>query len=241
MLLLFAHERRPSIDVLRQVAAETERLAVTSELGPVEGGAALTGIEVLRDGMSYDLVGSAPGPGIVLPTMRYRLGVPKDVIESRKVALALQPGPHLAAGARTVPVVRTMMGVAAMIAPHLPGLRALAWPPAGTLIGPEFFVSSMTAWLTGGAFPALGLTAFAADGQGWLSSEGLAYFTGQELRIAPELAEDRAAATRLGIRLVNQLVGRGRVKAREGIIGPEGDRLVLEPSADGRYVAIRRG
>lgn len=239
--MLFARERRPSNDVLREVAAETERLAVTSELGPAEGGAAVTGIEVLRDGMTYDLVGSTPGAAVALPTMRYRLGVPKDVVESRKVALALQPGPHLAAGARTVPVVRTMMGIAAMIAPHLPGLRALAWPPAGTLIGPEFFVSSMTAWLAGGAFPALGLTAFAADDQGWLASEGLAYFTGQELRIPPELTEDRAGATRLGVRLVNQLVGRGRVREREGIIGPEGDRLVLEPSADGRHIAIRRG
>jgi hypothetical protein len=240
LLLLFPRGERPELDVLREVVAGTDRLTLTGTLGDGEGADSF-GVEVLRDGMTYDLVGVSPGPPIGMPSFRHRLGVPKDFSERQSEALALRPGPHLAAGARTIPVVRTMMGVAAMIAPHLPGLRALAWPAAGTLIGPDFFVSSMITWIAGGAFPALGLTAFAADPDAGLRSEGLAFFTGQELRLDPVLADDRAAGTQLGIRLVDQLVGQGRLTAKEAIIGPEGERLTLEPSAGGRLVYVSRG
>jgi hypothetical protein len=134
-----------------------------------------------------------------------------------------------------------MMSVATMIVPHLSGLQAVAWPAAGTLIGPDFFVSSMTAWVSGGAFPALGLTAFAADPEHGLRSEGLAFFTGQELELEPALAEDRTAGVRLGIRLVNHLVGQGRVTEIEAIMGPEGERLTLDPDAAAHLIRVRRG
>ena len=238
LLLLFLAGQRPDVDFVREVAASTDRLEVTSVLGQ---GADVAGVEVLRDGMTYDLVGAAPGRPAAIPSLVHRFGVPREVDETTAEALSLRPGPHLAQGAGTVPVVRTMMGVAVMIAPHLPGLAAIAWQPAASLIGPDFFVSSMTAWLAGGAFPALGLTAFAPEPSGGLRSEGLEFFTGQELHIAQELAEDRVAGTRLGIRLVNQLVGQGRVRQTEAIIGPDGERLTLEPSRDARLVRVRRG
>ncbi len=238
MLLLFARGQRPDVATVQRVAAETDRLQVTSVF---EGGAELSGVELLRDGMTYDLLGALPGQAVAVPKLDHRLGVARDLDESETEALSLRPGPHLAAGAGTVPVVRTMMGVAAMIVPHLPGLVAVAWRPAATLIGPDFFVSSMTAWLGGGAFPALGLTAFAPRPDASLHSEGLAFFTGQELSLARELVEDRAAGTRLGIRLINQLVGQGRVRSIEAIIGPDGERLTLDPSADGRTIRVRRG
>jgi hypothetical protein len=237
---------RPDATVLREVASGSDHLAVTSLLGmgaAVDGrgsGAAL-GVELLRDGMTYDLVGAAPGAGFAVPASRHRLGIAAGVREEDCEALSLQPGPHLAPGSRTLPVVRTMMSVATMIVPHLPGLQAVAWPAAGTLIGPDFFVSSMTAWVSGGAFPALGLTAFAADPEHGLRSEGLAFFTGQELELEPALAEDRTAGVRLGIRLVNHLVGQGRVTEIEAIMGPEGERLTLDPDAAAHLIRVRRG
>lgn len=199
------------------------------------------GLELLRDGMTYDLVGAAEGAGFAVSPWRHRLGVAADMAEQDCEALALQPGPHLASGARTLPVVRTMMGVATMIVPHLPELQAVAWPAAGTLIGPDFFVSSMTAWIAGGAFPALGLTAFATDPDHGLRTEGLSFFTGQELRLEPSLAKDRTAGVRLGIRLVNHLVGQGRVSEVEAIIGPEGERLTLDPDVAAHLVSVRPG
>ena len=83
--------------------------------------------------------------------------------------------------------------------------------------------------------------AFAADPDQGLRSEGLAFFTGQELRLEPGLAEDHTAGVRLGIRLVNQLVGQGRVSETEAIIGPEGERLTLEPDVPASVISVRRG
>lgn len=238
LLLLFPPGQRPTTDVLRQVASETERLAVTATLGESAHAHGAMGIEVLRDGMTYDLIGAAPGPAVALPPLRHRLGVARDL--QLGSALALQPGPHLAAGSRTLPVVRTMIRVAVMTVSHFPGLRALAWAPARTLIGLDFFISTMTAWLAGGAFPALGLTAFDRDPGGGVRSEGLAFFTGQEIHILPEVASDPMVATRLGVRLMNQLVGQTRIAGDEAILGPDGDRLVLEPASNGTLVRVRR-
>ena len=215
LLLLFAGGR-PELSALERIASETERLSVTSILDAADAKTA-RGVELLRDGMTFDLLGASPGPPSPVPPLAHRLGLPRDLDESADEALSLHPGPHLDEGAHTLPVVRTMMGVATMLVPHLPGLTALGWGPARTLIGPDFFVSTMTTWLAGGAFPALGLTAFTAEPGGGLASEGLAFFTGQELHIVPELVDDRATATRLGIRLVNQLVSQGKVSAPEVI------------------------
>ena len=227
--------------MLRQAATGTDRLSVSSTVGEGGGEHEPAGLELLRDGMTYDLVGAAPGAGFTVPSARHRVGVAADLVEQDCEALALQPGPHLASGAHALPVVRTMMGAASMLVPHLVGLRAVAWPAAGTLIGPDFFVSTMTAWIAGGAFPALGLTAFAADPDDGLRSEGLAFFTGQELRLEPGLAEDHAAGVRLGIRLVNHLVGQGRVRDIEAIMGPSGEQLTLSPNAASHVVSVRRG
>lgn len=240
-MLLFPRGERPTLDVLRNAAAGTDRLSVSSSLGKGDDPQVPAGVELLRDGMTYDLVGAAPGAGFTVLAARHRLAIAADLAEEKCEALALQPGPHLASGARALPVVRTMMGVATMIVPHLPGLQAVAWPAAGTLIGADFFVSTMTAWISGGAFPALGLTAFATDPEDGLRTEGLAFFTGQELRLEPGLAEDRTAGVRLGIRLVNHLVGQGRVSKAEAIIGPEGERLTLDPDASAHVVSVRRG
>jgi hypothetical protein len=220
---------------VRNAVGAASRTTLTLEL---EGGSAA---ELLRDGLAYDLLGLSPGPPVGHASARHAYGFageppPTDTLE----AIALRPGDHIAAGARAMPVVRTLAGIAAELAPHLPGLEAIAWPPAATLIGPSFFASTVAKWLDGGAFPALGLTAFAPDEDGGLRSEGLAWFGAQEIVLDPALAEDRAAATRLAIRLVNQLAGRGALGAAELVVGPDGERLLLEPG-DGGVLRVRRG
>jgi hypothetical protein len=238
LLLLFRPGQRPDAGGLAAGVAAAERLSITHRM--VADNSAVTGCELLRDGMTYDLTGLAPAPPIVLPTPRHRFGLEAGIDPASLEGTALQPGPHLAAGAHSIPVIRTMAGIAADLAPQLPGLAAIAWPPARAIIGAEFFASSVAGWLAGGAFPSLGFTAFDDDPQGGVVSEGLAWFTGQELRFANELAKDRAGAARLGVRLVNQLVVQGRVTANEYIVAPDGGRLALEPTRDGKVVRVRR-
>jgi hypothetical protein len=238
--LLFAGGQRPDARAVEEGIARAGRLTITHRFADA-GGDEVIGFELLRDGMTYDLMGLAPGAAEPLPPVRHRYGLENGAVGSGFEALALRPGPHLAAGGHSVPVIRTMAGIAAALVPELVGLRALAWPPARALIGPGLFATSVTTWLAGGAFPALGFTAFAEAPDGGLMSDGLAWFTGQELRIAPELAKDRVAAARLGVRLINQLVLQGKVTSNEAIVAPDGGRLALEPTRDGRIVRVRRG
>jgi len=239
LVLLFERGQRPDAHAVRAAVEGADRLSITHEFAGRSGDT--SGFELLRDGMTYDLTGLAPGLAETVPLQRHRYGLEDSFDQSDFEALALRPGPHLVAGAHSLPVVRTMAGVAAALLPGLPTLRAVAWPPAGSAVGPGFFASTVATWLSGGAFPALGFAALAEEADGSLRSEGLAWFNGQELRLAADLAKDRTAAARLGVRLINQLVLQGRVTEPEVIVAPDGGRLALEPTRDGAIVRVRRG
>lgn len=195
-------------------------------------------VELLRDGLTFDLEGLAPGKAFEVPASDHKFDCAAEVSASRVKALRLVPGAHLAGGEASLPVLRGMLGLARDMVQHFEHLEAIAWPPSSSMIGRRYFESSTTAWLEGGAFPALGLTAFRGTIDGGLQSVGLDFLIGQELRIEPMLAGDKVAATRLGVRLINRLVLSGPVTEAEQLIGPEGERLQLEPSNNGKYIRV---
>jgi hypothetical protein len=197
-------------------------------------------IELLRDGLTFDLSGLEPDSPSAIPPLRHQFDCPDGLDPEHCEAIVLVPGPHLVSGASNMPVIRTQAALAADLAAGLPGALAIAWGPSASLIGPAFFASSIAAWLGGGAFPTIGLTAFASAPDGGLHSEGLAYFTGQELRLEPELAEDRVSAAQLAVRLVDRLIAQPPVTAEDRVIGPDGGSLALAPSANGRFVRVKR-
>ena len=80
-----------------------------------------------------------------------------------------------------------------------------------------------------------------ASADGGLQSEGLALFTGQELRIEPELITDPAGGEALGAGLLNYLVECGRIDRARRAVGANRLPLRLEPSANGRFVRAWRG
>lgn len=149
-------------------------------------------------------------------------------------------GPHLAAGEASEPLTRGLLALGCDIVRQFEDVLAVGWSPAGTAIGRRFFESVTSAWLDGGAFPALGLTAFVDTPDGALESVGLAFWIGQELRIEPPLCADRVAATRLGIRLVNHVVIIGGITEDERIAAPDGSRLVLRPSRSRSMISVWR-
>lgn len=197
-------------------------------------------VELLRDGLTFDVSALAPGPETDFPVIAHRFDLTALPTPITHDVIALRPGPHLAAGARSQPVVRAMLALACDMVLSFENLAAISWGPSGSAIGRRFFESVTTAWLDGGPFPALGLTAFAETADGAMQSVGLEFWIGQELRIEPQLCADRIAATRLGVRLVNQLVLSGGVKSDERIIAPDGTRLVLRPSPDRAYINVLR-
>ena len=196
-------------------------------------------LELLANGLTYDLEGLSPGTPMPPPPCAYTYGVPPDLVSTPLEAISLRPGPHIAAGGRLLPVVRGLASLAAALA-ALPDVRAVAWHAARTWSAPDHFRGSVLRWVEGGAFPGLGLTALAPTPEGGLQSEGLVLFTGQELRLAPELAFDRAAGARLALRLLHWLVDNGRLEARAELSGPSGEPLVLEPSENRRFVGVSR-
>ena len=242
--LLFAPGGRPGAEQVRALADIDPTFVVSLE--PEEPDEAGYGgvptvhwIELLANGLTFDLEGLAPGEPLALPPRAHVYGLPPEVQDRPLEAIRLLPGPHIAAGGRMLPVLRQMAWLAARLA-ALPGVQVVAWHAARTWCGPGHFRESVIRWMEGGAFPGLGLTALAPAQDGCLQSEGLALFTGQELRIDPALASDRAAAARLALRLLHWLVDNGRLDRPVHLAGPGGEPLLLEPSTNGHFVGVWR-
>lgn len=197
-------------------------------------------LELLAKGMTFDLVGLAPGPAPEPPPCIHGYALAANADPIGMEALTLRLGPHLAAGGRLLPVVRGLASLAATLS-ETDGVEAVAWHPARSWCGARYFRESVRRWVEGGVFPALGLTSLAPTADGGMQSEGLALFTGQELRLEPELMTDRAEGAKIGVRLVDHLVGVGKIDKPQRIGGPDTRPLRLEPSANGRFVRVWRG
>lgn len=195
-------------------------------------------LELLREGLAFDLSGLAPGNATAFPDVAHRFDLDVIPSETRFEALHLAPGHHLAGGERSMPVVKGLVGLARDLVHHFDDLRAIVWPPSLSAVGQQFFESVTTAWLEGGPFPALGLTAFRETVDGALQSEGLSFWIDQELRIEPPLSFDKVTATRLGVRLINQLILVGGIDECERIVAPDGTRLILRNSRNGRFIRV---
>ncbi|MEO1219848.1 MAG: hypothetical protein AAFY42_00670 [Pseudomonadota bacterium] len=197
-------------------------------------------VELLRDGLTFDLAGMAPGESREFPPLWHRFDFDHMPTAEDYEVLQLTPGHHLSGGERLKPVAMNLLGLTRDLVDHFDELAGVIWPPSMSVIGHQFFESIVTAWLEGGPFPALGLTAFREAADGALQSEGLDFWVGQELRIEPPLSLDKVSATRLGVRLINQLVLVGGVETSERVVAPDGSRLVMRPSRNGKFVRVWR-
>lgn len=239
--LLFATGKRPTLAAIKTATAQIPAVRLSHDPLTDDAGADRAfWAELLRDGLTFDVCGLAPGPASAFPDFAHRVDLHDGLAPEHMEAIAVLPGPHLVSSARSLPVVRVMLALACDLVRHFDDLLAVSWGPSQTAIGRRFFESVATAWLKGGPFPALGLIAFSGTPEGAVESLGLAYWTGQELRIEPPLSHDKVAATRLGARLVNRLVLAGMVTADERILGPDGTPLVLRPSLDRAMISVWR-
>ena len=246
--LLFAPGERPGRDAISALVGARAGFTVSfdpaNEADPEEqvddASDAGEWIELLANGLTFDLVGLAPGPPPDLPPQGQAFGLAAGAETGWLEAITLRPGPHLAAGARMVPVVRSLAWLAARLT-DLPGTRAVAWHAARSWCDPALYRDSVLRWIDGGVFPGLGLASLAPMPDGGMQSQGLALFHGQELRLEPELVDDRAAAAKTALRLMHWLVEHGRVDGQERLTGSDGRPLRLEPSRNGRFVRVWRG
>ncbi len=197
-------------------------------------------VELLREGLAFELTGLAPGALLPVPKVDFLFDFATTPEAPKYEVLKLAPGHHLAGGERATPIAKGMLGLARDLVDYFDGLAGVVWPASSSAIGRKFFESVVTAWFEGGPFPALGLTAFYETTDGALQTEGLSFWIDQELRIEPPLSLDKVSATRIGVRLVNQLVLVGGVDSSERVVAPDGTRLVLRTSRNGKFVRVWR-
>ncbi len=240
--LLFAPGGRPTVAAIAALARETDRFSIShnpqaSADSPAHGEDIWLELNAL--GLTFDLTGLAPGQDRHLPEAVHLYGLGEDFAPARFEVVTLAPGPHLLGGGLLLPVVRTLAWLGTLLT-QLPQIAAVAWHPARSFSEPVYFRTSVLAWIDGGAFPGLGLTALAPTPAGGLQSEGLSVFTGQELELSPELVPDKAEGSKIALRLLHWMIEHGRVTESQLLTGPSGEALRVELSAGGDVVKVLR-
>lgn len=155
-------------------------------------------------GQNFGLLGLAPGPPVRTLPARQAFDLSPAAL-TRAEALRLTG--DMASASNLREVVRGLVAVGGELA-GLPGVVALGWEAAGTVMSPAYFRQVVCAWLSGGAFPGLGLVALSPHQSG-LRSTGLTLFTGYEIAVAHSVTAAPAAAAKLAVRAMHGLVEAG--------------------------------
>ena len=227
LFMLFPVGARPSAADVRTALERTASGHVSHD--PAEREAAVVAsnwLELVLDGLTFDLLGLAPGRGLQAPVPRHLIGV-NDADIAGCEAIGIAPGPHLAGAASAMPVVRAMLRLAASLASEWTAARATFWLPAASAMRRDTFVAAITGWLHGGPFPALGLVGVTERADGVLATDGLTFFTGQEIMLDASLGSDRLAGTHLLIRLIDLMVEQVPLAGELEVSLDDGSRLRL--------------
>ena len=237
--LLFAPGGRPASRALDAAAQASNSFGVSFDPGG-ESGLQEGWVELVANGLTFDLTGLAPGAPDHRPQCEYVFGMNPAKMPSDCEAITLVPGPHLTSGMMVFPVVRLLASLTAQLAGAL-NARSVAWHSARSCCAADYFTQGVNHWIEGGVFPGLGLTALNTNGRDGLESEGLALFTGQELQIPRATYDDPVEAVKVALRIVNWLVEHGRIDSVESFTGPDGAPLWLEPVENSAILRLWRG
>lgn len=233
LLILVPKALRPDAE---RVRALCDGAGFLDELGPElpeSSSKPSKAIMLQRSGMGFDLAGLAPGPAVPVPDMGAAL--PESTGMAQTAGLSLRPGPHIAAGRRTLAVLREWFGLAHGLGEAL-GAQALCWVPGRVVVPLEAAERHIAAWEAQGRVPVAMLATFHPTLDGACQSRGLAYFTGQELRIEPPLVDGGEQA--LARVLFTHLLYAGTQDTTAQVADPAGHTLRLDPSEDGRFVRV---
>lgn len=234
LLILFRRNPRPSF---AQVRDGCDGTGIVDRSPHLLATAARGTIELQRAGLTFDLAGLAPGPAVPIPDLG-GTGIDDTAAQHETRALSLRVGPHIAAGRRTLVVLREWFALAQDLGQRF-GAEGVCWVPGANAIGMDNLARHLAAWDARGEVPVSLLATFRRTIDGALQSRGLHTFTGQELRVEPPLqqGEDDALA-RL---LFTHLFYAGKQTQSGQLTAPDGHPLRIEPSADGRYVRVSPG
>lgn len=218
LTLLFAPGTRPDAKALMRLAekpVETTKFAISHTPEVEEGW-----LELISMGLTFDVSGLMPFESAPALIAEHMFGLENIALEPKLEALRIVPGPHLSGGRMLLPIIRVLAGIGAELA-RLPGLRAVGWEPSRSWMAPTWFMTSIRAWLVGGTFPVLGLTALSQRYDGAIESVGLSLFTGYEVVVEPVTGEEPQDTAKLAARAIHALAQSG-AKGLEAITDAKG-------------------
>lgn len=236
--LLFASDKRPSADDVERLLQSSDIAGAAAHVSyrPKDDREGL--LELLVSGLTFDLVGLEPAAALPPPPRTHQFGLTGDDAREGLEAITLLPGHHLSGGHAMIPVVQAMLGLAGHIALPL-SVEAVCWHPAQSWMEPQYFSRVALGWLSGGAFPALGLTALTHTADG-VRSEGLAFFSGQELMVMRRKGEGAADTAKLAVRFIDYIATNGPFRRELEFQGPDGEALRVVPGDFGKLATIER-
>lgn len=142
--------------------------------------------------------------------------------------LAINFGDHVGAGRMSPAVVAHLLELAGHLGEILDA-AAVLWNPARILSGFPYFSEAIGQYRAGGAFPVLALVDFTVVASGGLISNGLSWFSGQELVVE----SDGLSVTELmrrAVRISHDIAVNGPIETAMEIQGlTEYERIKLTP------------
>lgn len=198
-------------------------------------------IELNCNGATFDLRhGASISSSRLNDKSKSNAGVARDAGEVPTEIFSIAPSHHVRSAQSSIPIVKMWWLTAAELSAELKHCVGVIWGPSAERLFVNDFQKQAEEWTESGAFPASGLVKFVDDLDDGLKTHGLSFFAGQELRIEPELADDRDWAKRLGSRLVQTLIHREKITVAEEFVAPDGSKLKLVPSSNGKFVRAWR-
>lgn len=237
---LFSAGQRPSRDALMRIITPSPRFRIgDSQKSTSGGGNDESRLEVVVDGLSFDILGLEPGGTAVRPDIRHYADGAIELTDGEVEVVALIPGPHIASGPAELPIIRAMMELAVGLTTAWTRSIAVVWGPGRIAATPGFFSRAVARWIGDGPFPASTLVGFARHGEETLRSEGAAFFVGQEIEVTGEVARATDMARGIGSRVMNHLMTNGRIEEVSHIQGRDGTVLRLAPAGtDGQWLRV---
>ncbi len=227
-MLAFAPGERPGLEDV------AERLTRNGDIGcrsTADGS-----LELVLGAMAFDLR-AAKARGVP-PVFDLRLGLSGSSPFDFGSTLWLRPGPHVASGARSLPVLREWLSLAARLAATMPQLSAVGWTPARLLASPAEFDRHVVDWQAGGAFPSAVLCGFVPALERAVQSVGLRFVTGQEMWLEGDFDLRSRAAEQLGRHVAAYLAHHGPVTTDHDLTLPDGRRARIRPSPNALLVRV---
>jgi len=146
------------------------------------------------------------------------------------------PGAHLAGGERVAPIAQAFLAFGAKLAGDL-SADAVVWNPARLVSEPGFFVETVNDYVGGGAFPVLATVDFEYhENEYRLQSQGLAWFSGQEIALAGAGAQGQELARR-AVRLIHDIAVNGPIIMHQYVADLDTDlQIELAPTGEANSI-----